>query len=116
MLPYPFKQELTTTSKPHAQYEHFSVVFVSYNDEIPAVVNKDEENGTISERSFKVPGYMTIDKIVAYLYKTVGIKDYILATDRDTAEPTEYIELGIQIHDKKLSDKEFFLIDNRLEL
>lgn len=68
MLPSAFKNELTTTSKQHAQYDHFSLVFVSYKNEIPAVVNTDEETGTTSERSFKVPGHMTMEKIVAYLY------------------------------------------------
>ena len=78
MLPYPFKQELTTTSKPHAQYEHFSVVFVSYNDEIPAVVNKDEENGTISERSFKwchvVSNWRKYDGLQLFIFKL--LRDY----------------------------------------
>ena len=38
---------------------------------------------------------MTIEKIVEYLYNKIGIKAYILATDRDTADPTDYIELGV---------------------
>ena len=38
---------------------------------------------------------MTMEKIVAYLYNTIGIKAYILATDRDTADPTDYIELAV---------------------
>ena len=95
MLPLSFKQELTETVKPHLQYEYFSVIFIPHNNEFPPVVNKDEATGAISERSFKVPGHMSIDKIIGYLYKSIGIKDYILATDKDTAEPSDFVELGI---------------------
>ena len=80
------------------------------------MVNTDEETGTTSERSFKVPGHMTMEKIVGYLYNTIGIKAYILATDRDTADPTDYIELGIQVEDKNIMDKDHFILDNRLDL
>ena len=59
------------------------------------MVNTDEETGLTSERSFKVPSHMTMEKIIAYLYNQIGIKAYILATDRDTADPTDYIELGV---------------------
>ena len=59
---------------------------------------------------------MSMEKIIAYLYNTIGIKAYILATDRDTAEPTDYIELGIQVEDKQIMDKDHFLLDNRLDL
>ena len=59
---------------------------------------------------------MTMEKIVGYLYNTIGIKAYILATDRDTADPTDYIELGIQVEDKNIMDKDHFILDNRLDL
>lgn len=116
LLPLPFKQELTESVKPYLQFEYFSVIFISYKNEIPPVVNKDEATGTISERSFKVPSHMSIEKIVAYLFRQIGIKDYILATDKDTADPTDFLELGIQLPDKKITGEEFFLLDNRLAL
>ena len=60
---------------------------------------------------------MTMEKIIAYLYNQIGIKAYILATDRDTADPTDYIELGVQVEDKNNNmDKDHFILDNRLDL
>ena len=91
------------------------MIFVSYNSEVPPFTQVDKETGNQAERSFKVPAYFTLDKIVSYLYKNMGVKEYILATDRDTADPADHLELGLQL-ENQLPGRPHIILDNRLDL
>ena len=97
------------------QGESFSVIFVSHNNEVPPFTQIDKETGNQAERSFKVPAYFTLDKIIGYLYKNMGVKEYVLATDRDTADPADHLELGLQL-EGQIPGRPYIILDNRLEL
>ena len=62
-----------------------------------------------------MPAYFTLEKILAYLYKNMGVKDYILATDRDTADPADHLELGLQL-EGQIPGRPYIILDNRLDL
>ena len=62
-----------------------------------------------------MPAYFSLDKVIKYLYNNMNVKEYILASNRDQADPMDHIELGLN-RPLDGGDEEYFSLDNRLDL
>ena len=66
-------------------------------------------------KSYKVPSAFEIHRLLNYLYNNLNVKESILATDRDQADPADHLALAIEVkNDKEESD--YFVLDNEITL
>ena len=58
-----------------------------YHDDLPGHGKNREE------KSFKVPKMLTIEKILVYLFKDMGLSKYCIKREKDQDDATKYLEL-----------------------
>jgi hypothetical protein len=76
--------------------EKVSTSFNSFNlNDLPQPQGKPGEDSK-EEKSFKIPGKFTLDKLIEYLYNDGGLRKYILSTSSDRETPTAHLELLLQ--------------------
>ena len=73
--------------------EKISTTFVSLNlNDLPHLLGKPGEDSK-EEKSFKIPGKFTLDKLIEYLYNEGGLRKYILSKSSDKENAMAHIEL-----------------------
>lgn len=76
--------------------DRVSTTLTSTNlNDLPAMTVKGEEPSK-EEKSFKIPGKFTVEKVIEYLYNESGLSKYLISSSFDKANPTAHLELLLQ--------------------